>query len=52
MFDFSIVTSWVHELLTSFMPLGLAIFIECVIVGLCILLMYVVVAVLVIFLER
>ena len=52
MFDFSIVTSWVHELLTSFMPLGLAIFIECVIVGLCILLMYVVVAVLMIFMER
>ena len=52
MFDFSIVTSWVHELLTSFMPLGLAIFIECVIVGLCILLMYVVVAILMIFMER
>ena len=51
MFDFSIVTSWVHELLTSFMPLGLAIFIECVIVGLCILLMYVVVALLMIFME-
>ena len=52
MFDFSIVTSWVHELLTSFMPLGLAIFIECVIVGLCILLMYVVVARLMICMER
>ena len=34
------------------MPLGLAIFIECVIVGLCILLMYVVVAILMIFMER
>ena len=52
MFDFSIVTSWVHELLTSFMPLGLAIFIECVIVGLCLLLMYAVVAVVMIFMER
>ncbi len=52
MFDFSIVTSWVHELLTSFMPLGLAIFIECVIVGLCMLLMYDVIAILMIFMER
>ena len=33
MFDFSIITSWVHGLLTSLMPLGLAVFIECVIVG-------------------
>ncbi len=32
-FDFSIVTSWVHEMLTSLMPLGLAIFIECVMIG-------------------
>ena len=24
MFDFSIITSWVHGLLTSLMPLGLA----------------------------
>ena len=52
MFDFSIVTSWVHELLTSFMPLGLAIFIECVIVGGCLLLMYTVIAILMIFMER
>ena len=30
MFDFSIVTNWIHELLLSIMPEGLAIFIECV----------------------
>ena len=30
MFDFSIVTNWIHELLLSVMPEGLAIFIECV----------------------
>ena len=40
MFDFSIVTSWIHGLLTSLMPLGLAVFLECVIVGVCLLLMY------------
>ena len=33
MFDFSIVTNWIHELLLSIMPEGLAIFIECVAVG-------------------
>ena len=45
MFDFSIITSWVHGLLTSLMPLGLAVFIECVIVGGCLLLMYTVIAI-------
>ena len=33
MFDFSIVTNWIHELLLSVMPEGWAIFIECVAVG-------------------
>ena len=40
MFDFSIITSWVHGMLTSLMPLGLAVFVECVVVGLCLLLEY------------
>ena len=52
MFDFSIVTSWVHGLLTSLMPVGLAVFLECVIVGVCLLLMYAVIAILMIFMER
>ena len=52
MFDFSIVTSWVHGLLTSLMPVGLAVFLECVIVGVCLLLMYTVIAILMIFMER
>ena len=52
MFDFSIVTSWSHGLLTSLMPLGLAVFLECVIVGVCLLLMYTVIAILMIFMER
>ena len=38
MFDFSIVTQWIHSMLTSFMPEGLAVFIECVAIGVCIML--------------
>ena len=52
MFDFSIVTSWIHELLTSAMPLGIAIFIECLLVGIGILLTYAVVAIIMIYMER
>ena len=52
MFDFSIVTSWIHGLLTSWMPVELAVFLECVIVGVCLLLMYAVIAILMIFMER
>ena len=39
-------------MLTSVMPLGLAVFIECVMVGVCLLLMYAVIAVVMIFMER
>ena len=35
MFDFSIVTSWVHGLLTSLMPVGLAVFLECTLQVIC-----------------
>lgn len=52
MFDFSIVTNWVHELLTSVMPSGLAVFIECVLVGVSIMVMYAVIAMIMIFMER
>ncbi len=52
MFDFSIVTSWIHQTLTSLMPEGLAVFIECVTIGICILLMYAVLAVILIYMER
>ncbi len=51
-FDFSIVTSWIHQLLTSLMPEGLAIFIECVVVGVCIVLMYALLAIALIYMER
>ena len=52
MFDFSIITSWIHGWLTSWMPLGLAVFLECVIVGVCLLLLYAVIAIVMIFMER
>ena len=40
MFDFSIVTNWIHELLLSIMPEGVAVFIECVAIGVCIVALY------------
>ena len=52
MFDFSIVTSWIHQTLTSLMPEGLAVFIRCVAIGICILLMYAVLAIILIYMER
>lgn len=52
MFDFSIVTSWIHGMLTSVMPTGLAVFIECVVIGVCLMLAYAVIAIIMIFMER
>ena len=52
MFDFSIVTSWIHETLTSVMPLGWAIVVEGVLIGICILVAYSVLAMVMIFMER
>lgn len=51
-FDFSIVTNWIHQMLTSLMPEGLAIFLECVVIGVCIILMYAVLAITLIYMER
>ena len=48
MFDFSIVTNWIHELLLSVMPEGLAIFIECVAVGVCLVALYAILAIILI----
>ena len=39
-------------MLTSFMPEGLAVFIECVAIGVCIMLAYAVIAIIMIFMER
>ncbi|MEG1563160.1 MAG: NADH-quinone oxidoreductase subunit NuoH [Bacteroides sp.] len=52
MFDFSIVTNWIHSTLLSVMPEGLAVFIECVAIGVCIILMYAVLAIVLIYMER
>lgn len=52
MFDFSVVTSWIHQMLISLMPEGLAIFIECVVIGVCIILMYAIIAIIMIYVER
>ena len=40
MFDFSIVTNWIHELLLSIMPEGVAVFIECLAIAVCIVSLY------------
>ena len=51
MFDFSIVTNWIHELLLSIMPEGLAIFIECVAVGVCLVALYAILAIILIYMR-
>ena len=54
MFDFSIVTRWFDELLRVTLGLGdfATILIECVIVGLAIIVGYAVLAIILIFMER
>lgn len=52
MFDFSIITSWIHQLLTSFLSEGWAVLIECIIIGICIILMYAMLAIVLIYMER
>ena len=52
MFDFSSVTSWIHQWLTSLMPESVAVFLECVVVGVCIILLYALLAIILIYMER
>ena len=52
MFDFGIVTNWVHEVFTSFLPVGWALFIEFVLIGIGLIVMYAVIAVIMIYMER
>ena len=52
MFDFGIITSQIHEFLTMHMPHDLAVFLECLFVGVCIILLYVIIAVIMIYMER
>lgn len=52
MFDFSIIAQAIHSALTSVMPEGVAILLECIVVGVCLLLMYTVIAIVMIYMER
>ncbi|MDE5638623.1 MAG: NADH-quinone oxidoreductase subunit H, partial [Odoribacter sp.] len=52
MFDFSEITGWVDRMLRSFLPDGLAVLTEFVIIGLAILLGYAVIALVLIYTER
>lgn len=52
MFDFSIVSNWFHTLLTGVMPEWLAIGIECLIVFLFVILLYAILAIVLIYMER
>lgn len=52
MFDFQIVNDWFHSLLTGVMPEWLAIGIECLIVLLFIILLYAMLAIVLIYMER
>ena len=53
MFDFSIVTNWFHNLLAETCGLGdfWTILIECILVGVCILAGYAILAIILIFME-
>lgn len=52
MYDLSIITQWLHDLLGSFMPSWLTTTVECVIIGIVLLLVYVVLALFYIYFER
>ena len=52
MFDFGLITNWFNNLLDSFMPGWAATVIECVIIGVALLLVYAVLALFYIFYER
>ena len=52
MYDLSIITNWIHELLLSVMPGWLAITIECVAIGVALLLVYALLALFYIYFER
>lgn len=52
MFDFSIVTNWIKELLNGFLPNWLTVTVECVLIGVVLLLLYAVLALFYIYFER
>ena len=52
MFDFSVVTNWINNLLLSCMPEWAAVFVECILIGVCVLGAYTVLALFYILYER
>lgn len=52
MFDFTYLTSWIHNLLSSFMPGWLTVTVECLLIGVVLLLTYSVLALFYIWFER
>ncbi len=52
MFDFSVVTTWIHSHLLDIMPEMLATFLECLAIGICIMIAYAIIAIIMIFMER
>lgn len=52
MFDFSVITHWIDNLLRSWMPENAALFVEFVLVGVVLLLTYAVIALALIYIER
>lgn len=52
MFDFSVVTNWIHDLLASFMAPWLVTTVECVLIGVGLLLAYALLALFYIYFER
>lgn len=52
MYDFGIVTKWIDDLLNSVMPGWLSTTIECVLIGVALLLLYSIIAIIYIFYER
>ena len=52
MFDFSIITNWIHELLIGVMPSWGATLVECVLIALVVITLYAVFAIVLIYMER
>ena len=52
MFDFSVVTTWLHSLLSGWMGDSLAVLVECVLVALVIITIYAIFAIIMIYAER
>ena len=52
MFDFAIVTSWIDSFLRQYLPEGWALFVEFVLIGLVVLILYAVLALVLIYAER